>query len=631
MKVLLHSNLLSCDEMNINGQYPLHLASIKGHEAVVKLFLDENTAANKQNRDGYTPLQLAAMYGNEGVVRKLVEARKTRQSANRVYRKALSPVVLGQPDSDNDSDDDMSSSSSSSSDSSNFMDDSNSQPPPLHLAAKAGHSRVVRLLVELNKEDINATFEEEGTPLHCAVIGEKPEVVGTLIDLHADLNKKRFSGWGALHLACRERLTAIIKQLIDAGANINLPTSNGSPPLSVAAQEGHLEGVQLLLNAGANPNQCNKKGVGPLYRAIFCQSVECVYALLNAGADPFKEMEVLYIRTPYKLALDQGKDIMDALKRHTQGLLITAARLGDVPELKRLLDFEVDINGQDECGRTALFWASVKGHQEIIKVLHEHKAEHMIPDKDNLTCFDVATLNPTTLTLLRILFLGLSKDTLLEDGGEYNCKYVRKSGYLGYLRCNMCREVPMDGYFFRKYLLYHISLAAVLLFADGHFLYDLQDCCACGCTPTSKWVGYDICESCHKKALFCDDEHKRRYFKGISRATDIGYIVAIWRSYDWESGKQSSYLYPASKTREVAGQGSEAAGGMNESVGPVRERVRREADREATGRMSHEGIYWGGINEEINTDIMEEIMEEAGDGMGVEAKAETGEGTTLAQ
>lgn len=455
VKVLLHSNLLSCDEMNINGQYPLHLASIKGHEAVVKLFLDENTAANKQNRDGYTPLQLAAMYGNEGVVRKLVEAKKTRQSASRVYRKALSPVVLGQPDSDDDSDDDMYSSSSSSSDGFNFMDESNSQPPPLHLAAKAGHSRVVRLLVELNEEDINATFGEEGTPLHCAVANKKSEVVHTLIDLHADLNKKRFSGWGALHLACRERLTAITEQLIDAGANISLPTSNGSPPLSVAAQEGYLEGVRLLLNAGANPNQCNKRGVGPLYRAIFRQSAECVYALLKAGADPFKEVEVGYIRTPFQLALGLGKDITDALKAHTQGLLITAARLGDVPELKRLLDFEVDINGQDEYGRTALFWASVNRHQEIIKVLHEYKAEHMIADKDNLTCFDVATLDPTTLILLRNLFLGLSEDTLVEDGGEYNCKYLGKSSYFR-LRCNKCRQVPMDGYFFREYLLYSI-------------------------------------------------------------------------------------------------------------------------------------------------------------------------------
>ncbi|KAG0137934.1 ankyrin repeat-containing domain protein, partial [Tuber indicum] len=411
VEVLLRSNLFSCDELNMNDQYPLHLASIKGHEEVVKLLLNEHSTANKQNGEGYTALQLAAMRGHEGVVRQLVETQQTHNS--------------------------------------------NRKPPPLHLAAKAGHGGIVRLLAQLNKEDVNATFGEEGTPLHCAVISQKPEVVETLIGLHVDLDKKRFSGWGALHLACREKLTTIIKQLIDAGANINLPTSNGSPPLSVAAQEGHFEGVQLLLDAGADPNQCNIRGVGPLYRAIFCRSVECVDALLNAGADPFKEAS--YISTPYKLALDLEGDIANSLKRHTQGLLASKASSGDVSGLRRLLDYEVDINGQDECGRTALFWASACGHREIIKVLHKYKAKHTIQDKDDLTCFDTATSDPMTLDLLRDLFLGLSKDTLLEDGGEYNCNYHERQGYrISSLRCNICREGRMNGYFFRKYLLYSL-------------------------------------------------------------------------------------------------------------------------------------------------------------------------------
>lgn len=459
VEVLLRSNLLSFDEMNTNGQYPLHLASANGHEAVVKLLLNENVATNKHNREGYTALQLAAIHGNEDVVRQLVETRQTPQTVNSVNRNPLSPVFpLDPADSDDDSEDDYDTSSDSSgSYSYHFIDGSKKKSPPLHLAAKAGHSRVVRLLVEFDKENINATFQEEGTPLHCAVVNRKPEVVETLINLNADLDKKRVSGWGALHLACRGKSGVIIRQLIDAGADINLQTSNGSPPLSVAAQAGYLYGVRLLLDAGADPNQYNRSGVGPLFHAIFQQSVECVYALLDAGADPFQEMAKSHFGTPYKLALDQGKDISDALKRHTQGLLITAARSGDIPKLKSLLDYEVDVNGQDECGRTALFWASAKGFQEVIEVLHEYKADHTILDKDNLTCFDITTFNNTPLILLRALFLGLSEDTLLEDGQENNCEYLG-IGMYDDLRfgCDQCQQFPIDGYFFRKYFLYSI-------------------------------------------------------------------------------------------------------------------------------------------------------------------------------
>lgn len=111
-----------------------------------------------------------------------------------------------------------------------------------------------------------------------------------------------------------------------------------------------------------------------------------------------------------------------------------------------------------------------------------------------------------------------------------------------------------------------LSNAAILLFANKRSCYILQDCCTCGCSPESQFNGYDICERCDKKGLFCYKEHKPKYFKGICHTTGYSYtdIVAIWRSYDWESGKQSSYLYPIVGTQGVTGSGPETAGAAKE-------------------------------------------------------------------
>ena len=55
--------------------------------------------------------------------------------------------------------------------------------------------------------------------------------------------------------------------------------------------------------------------------------------------------------------------------------LMSAARNGDLDEIKMLLQLGVDIDGKDDHGYTALMWAAFKGHADIVRLLIEEDAD----------------------------------------------------------------------------------------------------------------------------------------------------------------------------------------------------------------------------------------------------------------
>ena len=120
---------------------------------------------------------------------------------------------------------------------------------PLHLAASAGHSAVLDVLLARGAR-VNALSQRAGayggcTALHVAVAAGHEGAVQTLIDAGASLDRRDDAGFTALHTAALTGSRTMVKRLVAAGAHAE-PFLADNTPLDLALRAGHHDVVGLL-------------------------------------------------------------------------------------------------------------------------------------------------------------------------------------------------------------------------------------------------------------------------------------------------------------------------------------------------------------------------------------------------
>ena len=159
---------------------------------------------------------------------------------------------------------------------------------PLHVAASAGHSDILSLLIE-NGADVNGRGLSSDTPLRRASNKGRLEAGRVLLDRGADVNAQASGGSTALTGAAGWGHVEFARMLLDRGAMIDARASSGWTSLHFAAQNGHTEVVRLLLERGADAHVRNKNGMTPSELGSQMGYHEMVELLSNYDASSLKK------------------------------------------------------------------------------------------------------------------------------------------------------------------------------------------------------------------------------------------------------------------------------------------------------------------------------------------------------
>jgi len=156
----------------------------------------------------------------------------------------------------------------------------------LLIALREPSPRVVQVLIDSPKTDVNGLNASGESPLMMAALKGQDDLVQRLIARDADINK---TGWTPLHYAATNGHVEIMKLLLDKSAFIDAQSPNGTTPLMMAAMYGSSAAVKLLLDEGADPLMKNEQGMTAAdfaQRASRPDAVQLLGAAMRAKVRP---------------------------------------------------------------------------------------------------------------------------------------------------------------------------------------------------------------------------------------------------------------------------------------------------------------------------------------------------------
>jgi ankyrin repeat protein len=242
-----HMEMVTILVKSVNVNYcghmgtPLHTATVKGNEEMVRLLLEHGAEVNSSGSadHGGCPLYEASRHGYLTIVGVLIE-----NAAKIDYQTTCHSTAL-------------------------------------QAASNAGHTEIVRLLLDNNANaNLISIQKPRSTALLCAVAQGHEEITRMLIDHGADVNLQTEQGT-ALQVASYKGQSRIARLLIQEGAR---PTGAGGPngtALESAMYGGHKDIVFFLLQQGPDSSSRDPvnltndfvKHVGGL-RGAACEKVD---------------------------------------------------------------------------------------------------------------------------------------------------------------------------------------------------------------------------------------------------------------------------------------------------------------------------------------------------------------------
>ncbi|MEP2280862.1 ankyrin repeat domain-containing protein [Maribacter sp.] len=410
VKYLLSLDGNSVDKKTHDSRIYLHWASYAGDAELVKYLLDNGASVTALDSHRYTPLTFGA---NAGLTNPEIYKAFEAKGVNLVEEKnehGANVLLLAAP-------------SLKSEDDLNFflenglaLDSKDEDGNGIfNYASKKGNIDFLKLLVEKGV-DYKSLNNNGGNAFMFAAQGGRGfsnglPVYNYLKSLGLEPNIVETSGSTPLHrLASGSKDEAILNLFLDAGADVNQADEKGNTPFLNATSRNELKIVQLLANDVKDINVSNKSGETALMLAAHGNKAAVVGFLIEKGADiNAKDAEgntaAYFLVDSYnkrnakafdaKLALLKAKGLeFNSVQGDGNTLYHVAAKKNNLQLVKKLADFDIDVNAKNDEGMTALHIAAMKAENDkLLKFLIAKGADANSKTDFEETVYDLASEN----------------------------------------------------------------------------------------------------------------------------------------------------------------------------------------------------------------------------------------------
>lgn len=258
----------------------------------------------------------------------------------------------------------------------------------LRMACLHRHPTLVKLLLERNDIDINRQNQKGNTPLHMTV-GFAQEV-GTQFSFEYNYVSVEFEhdsladgrDNASIYWASKSGQHEVLRLLLERDRiNVNVRNMTGATPLQWAVRSGNFAAARLLLKHSETSVQTeDEDDRTPLHPANLWRPAAVVEVLLKHSAGDVNSKDNCGL-TPLHLAVASNCALAARLLKSEDIDINSRDYFGNTPlhlaakydcalAVKMLLECkDIDVNAKDFLNETALYMAAALGHDEVVDLL----------------------------------------------------------------------------------------------------------------------------------------------------------------------------------------------------------------------------------------------------------------------
>ena len=456
-----------------NGLTPLHCSAVNGSYELVKYFVGIGTDIHLKTNAGANCLHIAAQRGHLSLCKKLTD--KHNIDVNMGDNNGLTPLHW--------------SAVNGSYELVKYFDGTeidiylktNHGRNCLHIAAKQGHLKLCKKLLDKQNFDVNMGDNDGYTALHWSAVNGSYELVEYFVGMGTDIHHKANDGRNCLHIAAQvghlnlcEKLLhkhnfdankcdnygytplhwsamngsyELLKYFLGTGIDIHVKTNYGKNCLHIAAEQGHLNLWKKFLDKhNFNVNMGDNEGYTALHWSAVNGSYELLKYFVGMGTDIHLKANdganCLHIAAHRghlnlcKKLLDKHNFDVKICNKKGVTPLHCSAENGSYELVKYFVGKGVDIRLKTDDGRNCLHIAAEGGHLNLRKkLLEKHKFDVNMSDNNGLTALHFSSMNGSYE--LVIYFVGAGTDIHLKSNDGRNCLHITAGrGHL-----NLCKKL----------------------------------------------------------------------------------------------------------------------------------------------------------------------------------------------